>query len=271
MDDSPIKSVLSLLENAIKLFVALGAVLYGFGFITVALHYSRYNVTSLSLLNTDYVVAGLLSLLPLIILSAITGVYFSKLSEEEGCLRRLWVALGGLVILTLILRFVLGKNFSYWTVFLFLLIVIVIVFLFYIILKGIADNNLNGHAMAFASIVYLIPCLFVYTALFAYSIYPRIPRTLGGGRPTHVRFSLKELPIQSGSNPANAETGQSSSPKSPEPIVALARDPKYQRFTVPYRLLLATDKTYVILQADNDGSTYEFPKDAVSGIVFYPE
>lgn len=272
MDDDSIKSLFSLLEGGIKLFVACGAVCYGFGFVTVAVHYSRYNVTSLSLLNTEYVVAGLLTLLPLGILSAITlGFYFRLSEKKEGCLKRLSIVLGGLVVLVLILAFLLRDNFTSWTVELFIIIILVNALFFYIMLKSLVDDSRESRSMAYVALFYSIPALFIYTLLFSYYIYPEIPRGIGGGRPTNVRFALREVPVAPGSSPANAETGQSSPPNNLEPSVLLERDGTNSRVTIGYKLLLATDKTYVIQQPSNDKSTYEFPKDAVVGVVFYSE
>lgn len=272
MDETPIKSVLSLVESAIKLFVALGAVLYGFGFIAVAVHYSRYNVTSLSLLNTDYVVAGLLCIVPLAVLCVITAGVYSRLSDKtEGCLKKFGMALGGLSILVLILLSVLGRNSSSLNVFLFVIIILVIAGVFYLALQGIFNNDREAAATAAAAtVLWVVPSLVIYTLLFAYYIYPKIPRAIGGGKPATVRFTLKELPVQSGTNSTN-QTGQSSPPKNVDPTVLLQWEGTNNRITILYKLLLATDKTYVIQQSANDKSTYEFPKDAVTGIIFYAE
>lgn len=86
-----------------------------------------------------------------------------------------------------------------------------------------------------------------YASYFARNWYPRIPYRLGGGRPLPVVFLLK------------TEEGHEKSPVIPDCGYKEER-------SIPYQMLLATEKTFVVLSPDEGEKAVEFERDAVLGV-----
>jgi hypothetical protein len=98
----------------------------------------------------------------------------------------------------------------------------------------------------------VLVCLLIfawYVVFFSTNVYPQIPYNLGGGKPLSVVFLLK----------ANT--------KEPVPLIP---DNSGTR-SVPYKMLLATDRTLVVLAQDERERSIEFSRDAVLGVVVLKE
>jgi hypothetical protein len=83
-----------------------------------------------------------------------------------------------------------------------------------------------------------------YFGFFAHEIYGRIPSTLGGGMPTHVRFVFSDDSMVRKASVLSS-------------AVSIAD-------TTQYELLFSTEKAYVILNPHDSLSSVEIPKDKVA-------
>jgi hypothetical protein len=102
----------------------------------------------------------------------------------------------------------------------------------------------RSHAAPFYSAL-LLTIVISYAVWFSGRIYPLIPLSLGGGRPLTVVFIEGEK-------------------KMPDEIQKT--DPAAKR-SIPYKLLLSTDKYYVVVAPSPKERSIEVSRDAVVGIV----
>ena len=91
----------------------------------------------------------------------------------------------------------------------------------------------------------LFVLVFGYTLWFSLRLYPLIPSTLGGGKPLTVEFFEGEK-------------------KMPDEI--LKPSPLAKR-SVPYKLLLTTDKYFVVVLPSDNEHSMEIGRDSVAGMV----
>jgi hypothetical protein len=116
--------------------------------------------------------------------------------------------------------------------------------------RGVSeDEQWDNHVKA---LYYGILCALVfllYVHYFSTQIYPLIPYSFGGGKPSKVVFLLR---------PENR--GQ-------VPVVPSGDANR----SIPYHMLLATDKTYVVLSPDKGEQSIEFNRDTVLGHVVLRE
>jgi len=102
----------------------------------------------------------------------------------------------------------------------------------------------RSHAAPFylASLLMIVLC---YVLWFSVRIYPLIPFSLGGGKPLTVAFIEGEK-------------------KMPDELQKTDRSAKR---SVPYKLLLATDKSFVVVSPSDKERSVEISRDSVAGLV----
>jgi hypothetical protein len=100
------------------------------------------------------------------------------------------------------------------------------------------------HAAPFY-LAFLFMIVVSYTVWFAARIYPLIPYSFGGGRPLAIVFIEGEK-------------------KMPDEIKRA--DPSGKR-SVPYKLLLSTDKYYVVVSPSPKEKSIELSRDSVAGMI----
>ncbi len=263
MSDSQLVSDLSLFESLSKILAIALGLLYLFGFLVVAAYLSRYGVSSFAVLQLQYLVAGIWALGPLVLHMVIDEVErrFGERAapEVKGKFnwRRVVVSLfssmipSGFFIAILVAIPNLVDNLT-WRIG-----VRVLLFYFGIWISGqlfwasrrvSADRETwlrtRDHAAHFFLVTLLMTVL--GNALwFGARVYPLIPFSLGGGRPLTVVFFEGEK-------------------KMPEEI---RRSSESAKRSVPYRLLLATDKYYVVLSPSDKERSLEISRESVGGIV----
>jgi hypothetical protein len=80
---------------------------------------------------------------------------------------------------------------------------------------------------------------------FAINVYPLIPQEVGGGKPERVIFEYD-----------NSLAG----------TLPLKQN-KESKYTIPYKLLLNTDNSYIILSPDKNHNVIEIKKNLISAII----
>jgi hypothetical protein len=261
--NSPLADELSLVESLSKLFAASLGSLYLIGFLVVASHLSQYGVSSFTVLQLQYLIAGIWALGPIILHASIGEVErrFSERAapEVKGKFnwRRFIVSLfsKGFVsgaFLGLLARIPNVADNLTWGVgiriVLFYVTIWVIAQRFWDSRRVVADKETWWTNRSHAAPYYLT-ALFVlvlcYAVWFSVRIYPLIPFSLGGGEPLTVAFfeGEKKMPdeIQ-------------------KPVPSAKR-------SVPYKLLLATDKYYVVVSPSDKERSLEISRDSVAGVV----
>jgi hypothetical protein len=263
MTNTQLADDLSFVESLSKLFAIALGLLYLLGFLVVASYLSRFGVSSFSLLQLQYLIAGFWVLGPPVIhafvVHATRRFDESTTPEIEGKFN--WR------------RFAISSLFTGipTAVFIGLLIAIPNVFenmtwgigirfiLFYVAMTNSADlfwmsrhadtktetwwRN-RSHAAPFY-LAFLLMILLGYAVWFSVRIYPLIPFSLGGGRLLTVAFIEGDK-------------------KMPDEIERADRSAKR---SIPYKLLLSTDKYYVVVSPHAKERSLEISRDSVAGMV----
>ncbi len=255
------------LESVSKLFTISVATIYLFGFLVVMRHLSRYGVSSLTVLKLQYLVAGLWLVMPIVLFTVLySSTEAINLLRPRTTLGRhivgyaLLKSVAGLVLL--ILASFIISEFGFESVFRQGWKILLAFFGFYLAIETLVwlnwtcwkrtrgteasdipwwlDRNLR---IFYATLLGLVSLS--YLSYFAVHVYPLIPYSLGGGKPLTAIFLLK------------------AQEKDSLPVI---RDGCTSR-SVPYKLLLTTDRTFVVLSPDEQGQSIEFNRDAVAGMV----
>jgi hypothetical protein len=263
MNSSPEKfSLLPAVETASKYIgLSIGAV-YLVGFIIVAAHLTRYGVSSFSVLQLQYLIAGVWAL-------GLPGMYFSITYFAADFDERVAPSTPGKINWR---RFLISTTISGIPSALFIGLLVSIptfvnnltiglgvrAFGFFIAIMASAGMLLisarvspeketilvnRRHAAPFY-LVSLLSVLLAYAVWFGVRIYPLIPSSLGGGRPLTIVFIVGEK-------------------KLPDEI---KEDTKLKR-SIPYKLLMETDKFYAVLSPNQGEKSIEVSRDSVSGII----
>ena len=90
----------------------------------------------------------------------------------------------------------------------------------------------------------LVSIVLAYVVWFAVRIYPLLPYSLGGGKPLPIVFIEGEKPL-------------------PDGIMA-GTTPKR---SVPYKLLVETDKSFIVLSPGRDEESIEVGRECVAGVI----
>jgi hypothetical protein len=232
------------------------------GFLVVSSNLSGYGVSTFSVLQIRYLTAGIWLLGPPVVYSFIT--YTSRRFEDRAA-----PAVTGQFNWR---RFAISSLLTAIPLALFYALLIVIpnvwhgltwgvglrLFLFYSAIvictqmlwwSWRADPKretwlINRSSAPFYAAL-LLTIVISYAVWFSGRIYPLIPLSLGGGRPLTVVFIEGER-------------------KMPDEIKKT--DPAAKR-SIPYKLLLSTDKYYVVVAPSPKERSIEVSRDAVAGIV----
>jgi hypothetical protein len=263
MTDAQLADDLSLIESLSKLFAVALGLLYLLGFLVVASHLSRYGVSSFSVLQLQYLIAGIWVLGPPVVHASIVnashkfderatpevkGAFnwrrFAISSLFSGIPSALFIAL--LVAIPKVLESItwgIGIRF-----FLFYLAMVNCAQLFWMSRQADTKKETwwmnRSHAAPFYLTVLLMFVL-SYTVWFSVRIYPLIPFSLGGGRPLTVAFIEGDK-------------------KMPDEIEKTDRSAKR---SIPYKLLLSTERSYVVVSPSSKERSVEISRDSVAGMV----
>jgi hypothetical protein len=259
----PLASELSLVESLSKHFaVALGLV-YLLGFLVVASYLSRYGVSSFSVLQLQYLVAGIWVLGPPVahaaLMLAARQLDMRPESEIEGkfnwrgmTISSLFSVISSVLFMALLIAIPYVVEGMTWSTVIRLL-------LFYVMMVKCAlmfwrsrqaDTSKEawwinrGHAAPFY-LASLFVIVVSYALWFSVRVYPLIPFSLGGGRPLTVVFIEGEK-------------------RMPDEIERTNRSAKR---SIPYKLLLSTDRYYVVVSPSPKERSMEISRDTVAGMV----
>lgn len=261
--------------------ILLGA-LYAAGFLVVTFHLSRFGVTPADWVRPQYLVAGVWCLTPLLLF--VGAAAFAVIQYIEPWIRRSWVApkrtrtyrhivgaiqgASALVATFVIIAYEVGRLMQKSTassgspaplvvtstLALLSLLAAGAAFCAVELVSAVARRkdpaplrlDRAAAALSLGSIAALAAVAFsiVYIWYFSVHVYPAIPSSLGGGRPQIVVFIL--------------EPGGNTSPVTPDRLGTRS---------VPYRLLLRTDNSYVVESTVKGERAIEFRQNAVGGMV----
>lgn len=280
------KPVLGYVEILSKLSLFAIAAVYATGFFVVSLHQSRYGLASISLVRSQYVLAGLWVLAPLAFLLMI-GIWVASTCHDvfrgqrpHGQTRwghRVWLAWrlvqaafwtvicigSGLFVFRISATYLTGRSVITFarmvnTSLALLLFTLAIGFCLvgtWVFLSDVdvsaprrtANDLLWG--MTCASITAIL-CL-AYIAVFTFKWYEWIPGSIGGGAPIPVRFVQKQT--------ASRDTS----------LQLLLVDANKQS-SITYGLLLSTEKSFIVVDPRKKSSAIEIDRAAVQAVVYLP-
>lgn len=250
-----ISGLFDLGAKAISFSIALT---YLIGFFVVAWHLSKYGVSSLSLLHLQYLVAGLWVVLPpgfvalLMLTKELPTIHLDQRKPKLPWLGRFAINLitsfPANIVFGLFVGFLI-VNLSGRKVLtvLFLLAVVGMTTSFFIssirFPTGATGRLMARNLAPFYGGVAVTSAGF-YIWLFAVNIYPAIPYEWGGGKPLNVIFLEGDKPLPDG----------------------IVKDGN-TRHSVAYKLLVVTEKSYVILPQSTNQKSLQFDRESVQGVV----
>jgi hypothetical protein len=234
------------------------ALTYLIGFFVVAWHLSKYGVSSLSLLHLQYLVAGLWVVLPPVFVALLTLTKDLPTIHLERRVPKLpWYGRFGVNLVT---AFPANIVFGLFVGFLIVNLPPKKVF-FVVFLLGAAGLTISlfvsslrippgttGRLMSrnLASFYggVAVTTVGFYIWLFAVNIYPAIPYEWGGGKPLDVIFLEGDKPLPDG----------------------IVKDGN-TRHSIAYKLLVVTEKSYVVLPQPANHKSLQFDRESVQGII----
>jgi hypothetical protein len=255
-------SMVDLLSKCAALAVG---VIYLVGFLVVSAQLSRYGVSSFSVLRLQYLIAGGWVLAPpIIFISFYGGESFKERaapahSEKADWPRFLFVSVVGIIpfsVLFALLAAIPGiwENFTWGMGFrLFLFYFAAWICGHYLLTSWRVQTEretwlVNRRHAAPFYLILLVAITLAYVFWFSARIYPLIPFSLGGGRPLTIAFIAGEKKL----------------PDEIKVDISLKR-------SIPYQLLVTTDRSYVVLSQDPNEKSIEVSRDSVAGIVVLEE
>jgi len=262
MPDAPLTNEISLIDPLSKVFAVALGILYLLGFLVVAAYLSQFGVSSFSVLQLQYLLAGIWLVGPPVLHTSIINAQrrFNDrvVPEVSGKfnLRRFIFSLlfSGLPlgIFMALLNLVPGvlQNIT-WRIglryFAFDIITINIAELTWMSRQVSPEREKwwmnRSHAAPFY-LTALCTLVLAFAVWFSVRIYPLIPSSLGGGKPLNVIFfeGGKKLPDE------------------------IRREGSTKR-SIPYKLVLSTDKYYVVLSASPKERSMEISRESVAGMI----
>jgi hypothetical protein len=263
MPNHPLANELSLIESLTKVFAAALGILYLLGFLVVASHLSRFGVSSFSVLQLQYLIAGFWVLGPPAVHASL--VYASRKFDERAAPatpgKFNWRGFAFSLLLTgvptlifFVLLFSIPNVIENVTwgigvrVYLFYIAVVNLAWMFWTAWRTPAEKETWLMSRSHAAPFYLTALSMIvlgYAVWFSVRIYPLIPFSLGGGRPLTIVFIEGEK-------------------KMPDEIEKAG--PSAKR-SVPYKLLLSTDRYYVVVSPSPKERSMEVSRDSVAGMI----
>ena len=262
MAEMPLASEISLVESLSKVFAVAIGVLYLLGFLVVAAYLSQFGVSSFSVLQLQYLLAGIWLLGPPLLHSTILQAQrrfdervmpevAGKFNWRRFFLSSLFSGVPLAIFLSLLYTIPGVMQTMTWGLgiryFLFDNVMVntaVLLWMSCRVAPGLEKWWVNrSHAAPF----YLVTlCMLVlsFAVWFSVRIYPLIPSSLGGGRPLTVVFFEGDK-------------------KMPD---AIQREGSTKR-SIPYKLVLSTDRYYVVLSPSPKERSMEVSRDSVAGMI----
>jgi hypothetical protein len=257
-DELSPKRISDLFDLGAKVISLSIALTYLVGFFVVAWHLSKYGVSSLSLLHLQYLVAGLWVVLPpgFVALLMLTKerpiIHMDRRTPKLPWLVRFVVNLVTSFPANIVFGFFLGFliiNLSTRKLFtvIFLLVVVGLAIALFVssvrIPPGATGRFISRNLAPFYGGVAATIAGF-YIWFFAVNIYPAIRYEWGGGKPLDVIFLEGDKPLPDG----------------------ILKDGN-TRHSIAYKLLVVTEKSYVVLPQPTDQKSLQFDRESVQGIV----
>jgi hypothetical protein len=263
MPGHTLSNEIGLFESLSKLFAAALGVLYLTGFIVVASHLSGYGISSFSVVQLQYLIAGVWVLGPPALYASLLAVEY-RFSERAAPeikgkfnWRRFGISSLGGSIPSSVLMVLMAKipnvsdNLTVGMgirLFLFFFGMVIFAQLFWMS-RGTDGTQekwwLNRSHSAPFYLAMLLMIVFGYSLWFSARIYPLIPFSLGGGKPLTVVFFEGEK-------------------KMPDEIMKTASSAKR---SIQYKLLLETDKYFVVASPADKERSLEISRDSIAGMV----
>ncbi len=262
MTDPQLANELSLFESLSKIFAVVLGVLYLLGFLVVASYLSRFGVSSFSVLQLQYLIAGTWVLGPPLVhasivytsqrfsdrASPITGKFNWRRFLISSCLTGTPTGLFFALLLAIpkvLEGLTWGKGLRLIA---FYLGMVICAQMFWSSRQAGTDKEsffINRRDAAPFYLALLLMIVISYAVWFSVRIYPLIPFSLGGGRPLTVEFfeGEKRMPDE------------------------IKRNDQSTKRSIPYKLLLATDKSYVVVSPSDKERSVEISRDSVAGMV----
>jgi hypothetical protein len=263
MTDSQLPSEFGLFESLSKVVAVALALLYLLGFFVVASYLSRYGVASFSVLQIEYLIAGVWALGPPVLFASLVFVErrFDERAAPERSGKFNWrrfsismvtQSLPSSLFLVLLALIPNVSDSMTWGIggrlFLFFWTMVTCAQLFWASHQVETARETWWKNRSHAAPFYLALLLMIvlsYCLWFSARIYPLIPFPLGGGKPLTVAFFEGEK-------------------KMPEEIQRL--DPSAKR-SIPYKLLMATDKYFIVVSPSDKERSVEISRDSVAGMI----
>ncbi len=262
MAGSQLSEDISLLESWSKFFAFAVGVLYLSGFLVVASYLSRYGVSSFDVLHLQYLIAGIWALGPPVAVGTLQQIRYrfeeraapevtGKFNWRRFCIATMFSGLPFGALMGLLVTIPNVSDNLTWGIgirwFLFFVGMWNVALLLWRSRRVTIEKETWWMNRTHAVPLY-VGALFVlmlgYTLWFSVRIYPLIPFSMGGGKPLTVAFLEGEK-------------------KMPEEIQKPT--PSAKR-SVPYKLLLATDKYFVVASPSDKERSLEISRDSVAGI-----
>jgi hypothetical protein len=258
------QNVFTYLDPIAKAIGLIAGILYLCGFAIVAGHLSRYGVSSFSVIQLQYLIAGTLALAPPIAMMLVQEARkrFEQRAYPDVVKKFNWrrflfsMLLGGIpfgILVTLMAASGVPSQMSWWHGIKYYLFFMAIDFTQTLcwtswrIPKEQEGFFINRDAPPFYLSLFL--CIVgLYVLWFSKNIYPLIPYSFGGGRPLTVVFIPGEKKLPDG----------------------LKLDQSSKR-SVPYKLLATTDKYYVVLSQEPGQLSIELSRDYVAEMIVTAE
>ena len=234
------------------------AATYLIGFFVVAWHLSKYGVSSLSLLHLQYLVAGLWVVLPpgfvalLMLTKELPTIHLERRAPKLHWLGRFAVNLitsfPANIVFGLFIGFIIDNlSTRRLLIVLFLLVGTGLAISLFIsslrIPPGTTGRLMSRNLAPFYGGVAVTTVGF-YIWLFAVNIYAAIPYEWGGGKPLDVIFLEGDKPLPDG----------------------IVKDGN-TRHSIAYKLLVVTEKSYVVLPQPANQKSLQFDRESVQGII----
>jgi hypothetical protein len=263
MTDHQLADELSLIESLSKLFALALGVLYLLGFLVVASYLSRYGVSSFSVLQLQYLIAGIWVLGPPVVYASLTHTsrrfdewaapeVKGKFNWRRFAISSLFTGIPSSLFVVLLVAIPNVLESMTWGIgirlFLFYLAMLNCAQLFWMSRQADTKKETWWMNRSHAAPFYLASLLMIvvsYALWFSVRIYSLIPFSLGGGRPLTVVFieGEKEMPD------------------------AIERTDRSAKRSIPYKLLLSTDRYYVVVSPSPKERSVEISRDSVAGMV----
>jgi hypothetical protein len=271
--DKERRSLKTTLETAGKFLVGIAGLCYVTGLMVVTLHLSRYGLNSLMLSQLHYVMAGIWALLPIVLAMFLTIAAINSAFEEiertedplDKTARRLAKlfskrnrriassVLGSLFAMCFGLWALLGyagKTIGWsWLVVLpaGAIVAFMLVGVGYGLSKPRSFKDVKSFALSMTVTFFSLLLFFGYLILFTRLSYQDIPWSTGGGGSSQVEFVVAaEVKPQLESVGIRFSDGQNR--------------------TESLKLLLATDKEYIVINLD--GKAVSVPADSVKSVLY---